>query len=253
MILVIGGTSDSYQIIESLIAKNKKVLTTVTTDYGQKLIKEKFKIPVLKKRMTAEELLQLIKAKKITEIIDSSHPFAEKITKNALKAAAAAEIEYIRFERENLDLKKYYNSGVKIIEVANYQKAAEKAREYEKIFLTTGSNNIEIFIKEIPNYQKRLFLRIMTFPAFIKKLIKKGIPPANLIAVKGPFNKDFNQAIFKNFAADLVITKASGKSGGLKSKIEAAAELNLTVLVIQRPKINYPKVFNRVDNLIDYI
>lgn len=49
MILIIAGSSDSYQIISALKEKQKRIIASVTTDYGQELIKEKFEIPVIKK------------------------------------------------------------------------------------------------------------------------------------------------------------------------------------------------------------
>jgi precorrin-6A/cobalt-precorrin-6A reductase len=253
MILIIAGSSDSYQIISALKENQKKLIATVTTDYGRELIKDKFEIPVIKKRMDTKALVNLIQNKKITQIIDVTHPFADKISKNAIKAAQQTEISYLRFERKELKLEPKLTAQAKIIRAASYQVAARKAKEFEKIFLTTGSKNINMFINEISNYQQRLFLRIMAFPAFIKKILAAGIPPANLIAAKGPFSKDFNQAMFKEYQADVIITKASGKTGGLKTKIEAAAALGLTVILIERPKIDYPKVFNTVDNLIEYI
>ncbi|MFW5737194.1 MAG: precorrin-6A reductase [Halanaerobium sp.] len=253
MILVIAGTSDSYRLIEELKNRGQKITATVTTNYGKKLLKDKFKIKVIKKRMEKEDLLTLFRKKEIKVVIDASHPFAEEITKKAIWAAAEAEIDYLRFEREVIDLNQYQNSTAEIIKVKDYQEAARKAAEFEKIFLTTGSKNLEVFINQISNFEKRLFMRVMTFPDFIKKIIDLGLPPANLIAAKGPFTKEFNQALFKEYGADVIITKASGDKGGLKSKIEAAAELGSAIIIIQRPIIDYPLIFNKVDNLIEYI
>ena len=253
MILVIAGTSDSYQIIGDLRKQRKDLIATVTTDYGEKLIKDKFKIRVIKKRLDQNDIYNLIKKEKISVVVDSTHPFAEEISKKAIKAAEKSGVEYLRFERKEVNLSQYAYYNTRIIKTSNYEKAAKIANDFEKIFLTTGSKNIEIFLKGISNYEKRLFLRVMTFPAFIKNIIELGLPPANIIAAKGPFTKEFNQSLFKEYGADVIITKASGDSGGLKSKIEAAVELGIAVIVIQRPKINYPLFFNEVDNLINYI
>ncbi|MFW6294810.1 MAG: precorrin-6A reductase [Halanaerobium sp.] len=253
MILILAGTSDSYQLIEGLINAGVNLIAAVTTAYGKKLIKDKFEIKVLRKRMDQNDIYSLIKKEKISVVVDSTHPFAEKITENAVRATAAAGAEYIRYERKTVDLSQYQNTKVEIIKASDYEQAAEMAADFEKIFLTTGSKNIEVFINQIPNFEKRLFMRIMTFPDFIKKIIDLGLPPANLIAAKGPFTKEFNQALFKEYGADVIITKASGDNGGLKTKIEAAAELGIAVIVIQRPQINYPLVFNDHHNLIEYI
>ena len=253
MILVIAGTSDSYQLIEALKKQGKNLIASVTTDYGKKLIKEKFEIRVIKKRMNRDDLYNLIKKEKITLVIDATHPFAEEITENAIKAASEAEIKYIRYERKGVDLSQYEQTTANIIKADNYEQAAEKANDFERVFLTTGSKNVEIFINKIFNFENRLFMRVMTFPAFIKKIIDLGLPPANIIAMKGPFTKEFNRSLFKEYGADVIVTKASGDSGGLKSKIEAAVELGITVIVIRRPQINYPLVFNNAANLLEFI
>ncbi|TDO92169.1 precorrin-6A/cobalt-precorrin-6A reductase [Halanaerobium saccharolyticum] len=253
MILVTAGTSDSYQLIESLINEGENLIASVTTDYGKELIKEKFGIRVIKKRMDKNDLYNLIRKEKISLVVDATHPFAEEITENAVKAAAEAGIKYIRYQRKKMDLSQYQQPAARIIKAADYKQAAQRANDFERIFLTTGSKNIEIFINEITNFEARLFMRVMTFPAFIQNIIDLGLPPANIIALKGPFTKEFNRALFKEYAADVIVTKASGASGGLKSKIEAAVELGIAVIVIQRPQIEYPLVFNEVVNLIEYI
>ncbi|OEG63225.1 MAG: precorrin-6x reductase [Halanaerobium sp. MDAL1] len=253
MILVIAGTSDSYQLIECLINEGENLIASVTTDYGKKLIKEKFEIRVIKKRMDKNDLYNLIKKEKITLVVDATHPFAEEITKNAIKAAVEAGIKYTRYERKKVDLSQYEQTTANIIRAVDYEQAAERANDFERIFLTTGSKNVEIFINKISNFENRLFMRVMTFPTFIKNIIDLGLPPANIIAVKGPFTKEFNRALFKEFRADVIVTKASGDSGGLKSKIEAAVELRIEIIVIQRPQINYPLVFNQAAGLIKYI
>lgn len=251
MILVIGGTSDSYHLIAQLQKEGRKITAAVTTDYGKKLLKDKFDLKVIKKRMEKSDLRQLIKKNEIKAVIDASHPFAEEITAKSIAAAEEAEIPYLRYERKELDLSSFQN--LKLIKAKNYQEAAKKANDYHKIFLTTGSKNIRVFKDEIDNYQQRLFLRVMTFPFFIKKLIKLGLPPANIIALKGPFSKNFNMALFREYEADVIVSKASGVQGGLKTKIEAAAELKLPLIIIQRPQIDYPLIFNEASALIEYI
>lgn len=253
MILVIAGTSDSYQLLEALKKADKKVMATVTTDYGRKLIKEKFEMKVLKKRLNQKELLALIKKYKIKTVIDSTHPFAEIITKTAIEAAQKAGIKYIRFERKELDLNTFQKSGLKLIRVSNYEQAAEAAENFENIFLTIGSKNAEVFINKIPEFEKRLTVRVLAFPLMIKKLIKQGLSPANIVAAKGPFSLELNRALFKEYQADVIITKASGESGGLKRKIEAAAELNIAVIIIERPKFDYPFVFKDVEQLLQQL
>ncbi|MCG8482457.1 MAG: precorrin-6A/cobalt-precorrin-6A reductase [Clostridia bacterium] len=47
------------------------------------------------------------------------------------------------------------------------------------------------------------------------------------------------------------MTKNSGQEGGVNEKIKAAKEKGIEVLMLNRPKIAYPNVFNDMDQLID--
>ena len=52
-----------------------------------------------------------------------------------------------------------------------------------------------------------------------------------------------NQAMLDDYSIDCLITKSSGKEGGLPQKIAAAKELSVSVIVIKRPDMNYPVLF----------
>ncbi|MHD0444730.1 precorrin-6A/cobalt-precorrin-6A reductase, partial [Klebsiella pneumoniae] len=47
-----------------------------------------------------------------------------------------------------------------------------------------------------------------------------------------------------------VITKDSGKAGGVDDKILAARDLGLACIVIRRPKMEYRNVFRDIEELI---
>ena len=62
-----------------------------------------------------------------------------------------------------------------------------------------------------------------------------GIPLDHIIAMKGPFSKELNCAIIRQFDIKVLVTKASGKSGGFWEKVEAASECGAELIVIRRP------------------
>ena len=61
---------------------------------------------------------------------------------------------------------------------------------------------------------------------------------------------EMNCQMFKEYRADVVVTKDSGVIGGVPEKITAASKLNLPVLLIERPAVNYPNVANDMDKVI---
>lgn len=250
MIWIIGGTRDSYQLLEVLVKEQEQLIVTVTTNYGKKLIKAKFEVPVLQKKLNKEAMLTLINKYKIREIIDLSHPFAAQVSQNAIAAAKKAGIIYLRYQRPKLDLTNF--AGENIIQVNSYQKAAEKALQFKNVFLTIGSHYLPLFAEQLKEQEQRLIARVLPDPVYLAEIIGLGISRKNIIAVQGPFSREFNRVMFQEYEADVVISKASGKIGGLQSKLEAAADLKLPVIVIQRPELPYPKLFNKLTELLAY-
>lgn len=252
MIWILAGTSDSYQLIEKLKEKvDLEIIATAATDYGKELLQEKYELKAISKKLSESEMSVFINKYAIKYIIDASHPFAEKVSRNAISAAEKNKIKYLRYERASLDLSIYPDQA--IIKVNDYGEAAEQAAKFQRIFLSTGSKTADIFTEKIENFRERLFFRILPAEQFLAKLINLGLRPANIAALEGPFSKEFNQAIFKEYQADVLVTKASGNTGGLKTKIEAALELEIPIIIIERPKIFYPHKFEKINKLIEYL
>ena len=249
MIWVLAGTGDSFRLIDKLIKYNTDIIASVVTDYGKKKLKNK-NIEIIKKKLKLNDMKELIEKHNVELIIDATHPFAENVSKNSMAASLLTGIEYIRYEREVIDLSQY--PAEYIISVHSYQEAAKKVKEYNKIFLTIGSNNLQYFTSEIDNWPQRITARILPDWRFIKKADKLGFDPGNLVALQGPFSYELNRAIFKEYEANVLVSKASGNIGGLDTKIKAAIDLSIPIVIIRRPELDYPVVFNNFVELLDY-
>lgn len=250
MIWVLAGTGDSFKLIHELKGKNIDLIASVVTKYGrQKLAKKNIK--VIKSELSIIEMKKFIKKHEIDLIIDATHPFAENVSKNCIKAAKITDVKYIRYEREIIDLKKYPQEY--ILDAKNYKKAAKTANNYEKVFLTIGSKNLNCFIDEIENWEERIIARVLPDWKFIKKAREIGFSPAKIVGLQGPFSKKLNKSLFNEYKVDVLVTKASGKSGGLETKIEAAVESKIPVIVIKRPNLSYPFLFNNGEKLIESV
>ena len=105
------------------------------------------------------------------------------------------------------------------------------------ILVTLGSNNIHEF-KNLKNLEN-IYFRILPVSESIEKAEKAGIKAKNIIGIQGPFSKEFNKAIYKNYNIKYVVTKESGATGGEAEKMEAAYEMGVVPLVLKRPKIQY--------------
>jgi cobalt-factor III methyltransferase len=77
------------------------------------------------------------------------------------------------------------------------------------------------------------------------------VPRSRLIAMQGPCSKELNEVLWKDWQIDCVVTKESGAAGGFSAKAEATCLLGIPLIVIDRPRINYPFVAHDFDSIID--
>lgn len=250
MIWVLGGTGESYEIINKLKEKNKELIVSVVTEYGQSRLSGT-NVRVIRKKLSKKDMKDLINKFNIKIIIDATHPFASNVSENVLTVSKEMSIKYLRYERKEVDLSGY--SAEYILPVDGYEEAVEKAVQFEKIFLTIGSNNLTYFTEGITNWENRLIARILPDWKFIKRARQLGFTPANLLAMQGPFSYKLNRVLLEEYKADVLVSKASGSTGGLDTKIKAAFDLEIPVIIIKRPDLNYPVIFTEIKDLISYI
>ncbi|AIS51534.1 cobalt-precorrin-6A reductase CbiJ [Thermoanaerobacter kivui] len=240
MILVLAGTKDGREVAERLKLKGMEVIASTVTDYGASLFSEGIKVH--KGALGEVSLIEFIYKNNIDILVDATHPFAKDVSINAINACNKTGIKYIRYERKSL----YYDNA---IVVENFEEAAEKCKEYHSIFLTVGSKNLEKF-KFLWEMGKKVTARVLPLSSVIKKCEDLGLKPKDIIAMEGPFTKELNYQMFKERNAEVIVTKDSGIVGGVLQKFEAAKMLNIPVILIKRPDINYPVVVTDVDSLI---
>lgn len=245
MIWVIGGTKDSRDFIESFPFKEKLVVTTAT-EYGGKLLENIEDIKVFCKKLDLEGMNKFIEENNIEKIIDLSHPYAEEVSRNAIESSKVKEIDYIRFERENL----VSEDGV--IEFSELDIMIKYLEELEgNILVTLGSNNLHKF-QNIKN-KSNIYFRILPKWEMIKKAEDLGVLPKNIIAMQGPFSKELNVAMMRQLNIKYIVSKKGGNTGGEREKIDSAKEIGAISIMLSRPNVEYPVVFSHIEKLIKYI
>lgn len=246
MILLLGGTIDSRKIASLLSQDKINFIASTVSQYGKELASQNAS-QVISQAMDEEALIEFIKEKKIKIILDASHPFAKNVSINTIRAAQAQGIRYVRFERPE----ERSNSDI-VFYVKSLEEAAEAALEIgNNILLTIGSRGLMTF-KEVAE-KKNLFARVLPELESIRACKDAGIGPGKIIAMQGPFSDDFNKLLIKEKNIDLLISKSSGKEGGLDEKIAAAEESGCKLVIIERPTIDYPLVFDDINKIIDFI
>jgi precorrin-6A/cobalt-precorrin-6A reductase len=121
----------------------------------------------------------------------------------------------------------------------------------KRILLTTGFSAAEKFAKLKDD--KEIFIRILPMPVHIEQCIDMGIKPSNILALQGPFSIELNTAIYNQYNIDVVITKDSGKTGGVPEKIQSASEAEIDIVIIKREEIDYPVKCSSIDEVFDLL
>ena len=103
----------------------------------------------------------------------------------------------------------------------------------------------------------RLIARVLPTAEVIGLCEDLGLAPDQIVALQGPFSAALNRELFLRYEAEVIITKNSGTLGGTDTKVQAAAELDLPLIVIDRPPLAYDclcSTFEEVrDNLHDLL
>lgn len=249
MILVLAGTQDGRELTKALLDNKYQVMASVTSDYGKKLL-EYDNLTINDHPLDLLELEKTIQDNDINLIVDASHPYAVNISKNAMQICENLNIKYIRYERSTIDLPDYD----KIFFAENYQEAASLASKFGKnIFLTTGSRMLHVFINEAVLKNHTIIARVLPDAKVIEECTKLGFTPKTLIAMQGPFSHELNIELYKKYDANIIITKNSGSIGGTDTKITAAMALDLPIIVIDRPKLEYKFLTTSFDEVLSLV
>ncbi|MBS4538577.1 cobalt-precorrin-6A reductase [Clostridium sp. D2Q-11] len=245
MILVLSGTQDGRDIVVKLLEQGYSVLATTATEYGGKLFKNHPMLDTISQRLDENDMEKIIDENDIKILIDATHPYASEASKNAMKAANIKNISYLRFEREKINVK-----GIR--RFSDYDEIIKFLQNKSgNILLTTGSNNLDKF-KIVP-FKERLYIRVLPTHNVIKKCNDLGFLPKQILGLQGPFSSEFNRAIYEFYKIDYIVTKDSGKVGGTYEKIKSALDMNVEVLLINRPSINYTNVATNIEDLLKSI
>ena len=189
--IVFAGTTEGYALCEFLAENHVPVYACAATEYGGSLLKENEFLHVSAGRLKTEDMEELFRMEAPEIVLDATHPYAAEVTKNIRTACENGSIRYQRVLRPEGEKNR------EAIYVESTEKAAELLSGTEgNIFLTTGSKELSKFTV-IPDYQERLFARVLSIPSVISSCAELGIEGKHLIGMQGPFSTEINEAMLR--------------------------------------------------------
>ncbi|MGD2197715.1 precorrin-6A reductase [Lysinibacillus fusiformis] len=249
MIFMLAGTSDARNLGLELQRTGHAVTATVVTESAASSLADAG-LPHLIGRLTAEEMATIISKQGFQLVVDASHPFAEEASKNAMAAAEKAQVPYIRYERAH----EHYAHPL-ITVVKDYEEAAQLAAEKRGvIMLTTGSKTLATFTKVLQGLENtRVIARMLPRLDNMEKCEALGVAQRDIVAIQGPFSKELNEALFRQYGVTLMITKESGKVGSVDEKLEAALACSIETILIARPNIKYGQQYSTFEEVLQAV
>jgi precorrin-6A/cobalt-precorrin-6A reductase len=168
-------------------------------------------------------LTEYLQTQQIHALIDATHPFAAQISWNAAAAATSAGVPHLMLIRPPWEKVE----GDRWIEAEhNAAAAAALSGLANRVFLTIGRQELAAYaaLKDL------WFLMRMIDPPTADTAIPQGL----LLLARGPFSLEYERSLLFTHRIEAIVSKNSG-GGATYAKITAARELNLPVLMVQRP------------------
>lgn len=224
-ILIFSGTTEGRKLSRALAQQGVPVQVCVATEYGKVDQGECPGVEVHSGRLEPSQMAAMMDTG--TLCIDATHPYAVAVTANIRAAAAQSGAVYQRLLRPASALPE------DCLPVADAVQAVDLLQKTRgNILLTTGAKELCSFA---PLGTRRLYARVLPLESSLQACREAGIPPAQIIAMQGPFSVELNVALLRQFSIRYMVTKDGGTPGGFTEKLQAARACGTRVVVLQRP------------------
>ena len=236
-IIIFSGTTEGRILSDRLTKDCMPHIVSVASEYGKEMMDENAFAEIHVGRMDANEIIGFLTEREFSEedmVIDATHPFATEVTSNIKVAVESFGVSLIRVIREEeKELPKYAEKYLDITDCANSLDKTEG-----NILLTTGSKELGQYCKSVSTEtKKRTYVRVLPSIDSLKLCEMEGIESDHIIAMHGPFGKELNEAILRQYDIKHLVTKESGAAGGFAEKMSAAVSAGAALHVIERPYI----------------
>jgi precorrin-6A/cobalt-precorrin-6A reductase len=230
MILLLGGTSETAPLARALLESGHEVLVSTATDAPLALPDH----PLLQRRhgrLDGPAMAELMQRCGIRVLLDATHPYADQAQAQARRAAAMLKLPYLRWERPPSDF-----DGYPIAWAESHQHAARLAcADGRPVLLTTGSRHLEPYVAQARLTDIRLRARVLPHAESRRAVKQSGLAPEEVIWGQGPFSVETNREHIRQHGIGVLVTKDSGRAGGVPAKLEAAQLEHCIVIVVRRP------------------
>jgi precorrin-6A/cobalt-precorrin-6A reductase len=238
-VLLLGGTTEAAQMARALAEAGADAVYSYA---GRTEAPVAQPLPVRVGGFGGVEgLAAYLKAEAVTRLIDATHPFAARMSRNAVVACAAAGVPLIALEREPWQAAPG-DHWSHVPDLAGAVTALGDAPR--RVFLAIGRQTLDAFAAAP---QHHYLLRLVDPPTEALPL-----PRAKAVIARGPFTIAADRALLEEHQIDIIVAKNAGGAGA-EAKLVAARELGLPVLLIDRPPVPDRRVVRTVAEVMAWL
>lgn len=218
-VLVLGGTGEARQLASALDARGDRVVSSLAGRVDAPAQ------PPGEVRTGGfggvDGLAAFLTRERMDAVVDATHPFAARITANAVAAATAAHVPLVLLRRPGWT----EQPGDDWRRVPSLAAAAALLPDVgSRAFLAVGRGGIMPFV-ELPLW-------------FLLRAVDPPRPPLparhHVVLDRGPFTLDGERRLLRGHRVDVLVTRDSG-GAATAAKLVAARELGLPVVLVDRP------------------
>lgn len=186
-------------------------------------------------------LVDWLRTHRVTHLVDATHPFAAQMSANAVAAAVASSVPLLALIRPAW----VPGPGDRWTCVPDMAAAvAALAGPARRVMLAIGRMHLAEFAVQP---QHDYLLRLVDPP-----VRPVPLPKAHVVVDRGPFSAEADRDLMAQHRIDLIVAKNAGGTGSV-SKLQAARELGLPVLMIDRPDIPPRRTAQTVAQVLDWV
>jgi precorrin-6A/cobalt-precorrin-6A reductase len=179
-------------------------------------------------------LVAWLRGHPVRAVVDATHPFAEQMSRHAVQACAAVDVPLVRLQRPGWTAQ----PGDTWVRVRSLEAAAAAVGD-RRVLLTTGRQEIGPFLG-----LRQVVVRAVTAPDDL---------PSDWVAVLGrpPWSLESERALLLSERIEVLVTKDSG--GAASPKLQAARELGVEVVIVDRPPVLAADVVQNVEQALTWL
>ena len=221
-VLVLGGTNDARELASALVRDAS--LRAISSLAGRTTAPLRPEGDVRVGGFGGVDgLVAYLRDERIRAVIDATHPFAARMSANAVAACARGAVPLVALDRPAWVAR----PGDRFIDANDVVHAARVASELgRRIFVTVGRQELAPFAEIRDRF---LLVRAIDAPD------ARVLPPhAEVVLARGPFTYADELALCTRYGIDCIVAKNSG-GNATAAKLDVARTLGIPVVMIARP------------------